>query len=39
MWKIYLETVKPPAGIEGFLLLAKGWIIERIFSWLGGYRR
>ena len=30
MWKIYLEIVKRPAGIEGFLLLAKGWIVERI---------
>jgi putative transposase len=37
--KVRLEIVTRPAGIKGFLLLPKRWIVERTFAWLGRYRR
>jgi putative transposase len=37
--KIGLDIVKRPEGTKGFLLLPKRWIVERIFAWLGRYRR
>jgi transposase len=42
VWIIYrfvLEIVKRPSGIKGFTVLAKRWIVERTFAWLGRHRR
>lgn len=36
-WK--LEVVRRPAGVKGFVLLPKRWVVERTFSWLGRWRR
>jgi putative transposase len=36
-WKI--ETILRPAGLKGFQVLPKRWIVERTFAWLGKYRR
>jgi putative transposase len=36
---VRLDIVKRPAGIKGFLLLPKRWVVERTFAWLGRYRR
>ncbi|HWB14713.1 MAG TPA: IS5 family transposase [Pirellulales bacterium] len=36
-WKI--QTVLRPAGLKGFQVLPKRWIVERTFAWLGKYRR
>jgi putative transposase len=37
--KVRLEIVKRPEGPKGFLLLPKRWIVQRMFAWLGRYRR
>ena len=34
-----IELVKRPRGSKGFVLLAKRWIVERTFAWLGRSRR
>jgi putative transposase len=34
-----LELVKRPLAAVGFVLLAKRWVVERTFAWLGRYRR
>jgi putative transposase len=34
-----LDIVKRPAGVKGFLLLPKRWIVERTVGWFGRYRR
>jgi putative transposase len=34
-----LEVVRRPPGAKGFVLLAKRWVVERTFSWLGRWRR
>ena len=34
-----VEIVKRPEGAEGFVVLAKRWIVERTFGWFGRYRR
>lgn len=34
-----LELVRRPRGSRGFVLLAKRWIVERTFAWLGRCRR
>jgi putative transposase len=34
-----VETVKRPAGSEGFVKLPHRWVVERTFAWLGRYRR
>jgi putative transposase len=34
-----LEIVKRPKRVKGFQLLPWRWIVERIFGWLGRYRR
>ena len=34
-----LEIVKRPKGERGFKLLARRWVVERTFAWLGRYRR
>lgn len=36
-WK--MEIVRRPTGAKGFVLLAKRWVVERTFSWLGRWRR
>ena len=37
----YLETeiVKRSDGAKGFVLLARRWVVERTFAWLGRCRR
>jgi putative transposase len=37
--KVRLDIVKRPAGVKGFLLLPKRWIVERTVGWFGRYRR
>jgi putative transposase len=34
-----LEIVSRPDGSKGFVLLARRWVVERTFGWLGRYRR
>ena len=34
-----IEVVERPAGSVGFVKLAKRWVVERTFAWLGRYRR
>jgi putative transposase len=34
-----LQTVLRPAGVQGFVLLPRRWVVERTFAWLGRYRR
>ena len=34
-----VEVVRRPDGAKGFVLLPKGWVVERTFAWLGRYRR
>jgi transposase len=36
---VTVEIVKRPEGTEGFVVLAKRWIVERTFGWFGRYRR
>jgi putative transposase len=36
-WKI--EIVSRPPNAKGFVLLAKRWVVERTFAWLGRARR
>ena len=34
-----LKIVKRPAGVKGFNVLPRRWVVERTFAWLGRYRR
>src|SRR5260221_96681 len=34
-----IEVVKRPDDAKGFVLLARRWVVERTFAWLGNYRR
>jgi putative transposase len=34
-----LEVVSRPVGVKGFVLLAKRWVVQRTFGWLGRCRR
>ena len=34
-----IEVVSRPAGSVGFVKLARRWVVERTFAWLGRYRR
>lgn len=34
-----VEVVKRPDGSTGFVLLARRWVVERTFAWLGRFRR
>ena len=34
-----LDIVKRPAGVKGFTVLPRRWVVERTFAWLGRYRR
>jgi putative transposase len=36
---ITLEVVKRAKDATGFVVLARRWVIERTFGWLGRYRR
>ena len=36
-WK--LEIVRRSGGIEGFSVLPRRWVVERIFAWLSKQRR
>ena len=33
-----LEIVQRAAGVQGFVVQAKRWIVERTLGWLNGYR-
>lgn len=37
--QIALDIVKRPPDQQGFVLLARRWVVERTFAWLGRYRR
>ena len=37
--KVALEIVKRPDAAKGFVVVAKRWIVERTFGWLGRCRR
>jgi len=34
-----IEIVKRPAGVTGFVVIARRWVVERTFAWLGRCRR
>lgn len=34
-----VEVTHPPAGVKGFVLIARRWVVERTFAWLGKFRR
>jgi putative transposase len=34
-----LEIVRRPEGQKGFVVLPRGWVVERTLGWLGRYRR
>jgi putative transposase len=34
-----LQTILRPAGLAGFVLLPRRWVVERTFAWLSNYRR
>jgi putative transposase len=34
-----VEAVPRPAGVKGFVLLPKRWVVERTLAWLGRYRQ
>ncbi len=34
-----VEIVKRPAGVTGFVVIARRWVVERTFAWLGRCRR
>ena len=36
---ITLEIVSRPPESKGFVVLARRWVVERTFAWLGNYRR
>ena len=38
-WGYDLEIVVKPAGQKGFCVLARRWVVERTFAWLGKQRR
>lgn len=38
-WLRFLEIVKRPCGCQGFVVVAKRWIVERTFAWLSRCRR
>jgi transposase len=38
-WLRFLEIVKRPAGSRRFVVLAKRWIVERMFAWVSCCRR
>jgi putative transposase len=38
-WVLGRATVLRPAGVTGFVLLPRRWVVERTFAWLSRYRR
>ena len=34
-----LRVVRRAAGVKGFRLLPRRWVVERTFAWFNGYRR
>jgi len=34
-----IEIVKRPDGAKGFVVIARRWVVERTFAWLGRCRR
>jgi putative transposase len=36
---IIIEVVKRPRDTKGFIVQPKRWVVERVFGWLGNYRR
>jgi len=34
-----IEIVKRPNGVTGFVVIARRWVVERTFAWLGRCRR
>ena len=38
-FRFRLEPVLRPKGHKGFVLLARRWVVERTFAWLGFHRR
>lgn len=34
-----IEIVRRPGGISGFVVIARRWVVERTFAWLGRCRR
>jgi putative transposase len=38
-FKIVLDIVSRPPSQKGFVLVARRWVVERTFAWLGNYRR
>jgi len=34
-----IEIVKRPPGVTGFVVVARRWVVERTFAWLGRCRR
>ena len=34
-----IQVVKRPPGVTGFVVIARRWVVERTFSWLGRCRR
>ncbi len=38
-WGYDLEIVVKPEGQKGFCVLARRWVVERTFAWLGKQRR
>jgi transposase len=34
-----IEIVKRPPGVAGFVVIARRWVVERTFAWLGRCRR
>lgn len=34
-----IEIVKRPTGVTGFVVIARRWVVERTFAWLGRCRR
>ncbi len=37
--RLTVEVVQPPAGVKGFQVLPRRWVVERTFAWLGRCRR
>lgn len=34
-----IEIVRRPHGVTGFVVIARRWVVERTFAWLGRCRR
>lgn len=38
-YQIEVEITHPPAGLKGFQVVPRRWVVERTFAWLNLYRR